>query len=192
MIRRMKTWVAALGVVFLAACGGGVDHPAPVTIAETATSARLTALVAAATKAGLVPTLTSPTSILTVFASTDAAFTTLGFSSAQALVDALPAATLAQILQYHVVSGRATSASLNAGPATQPTLYTSAGAAARLGVNTTGGVSLTDAVLTHARVTQADVTASNSIVHVIDKVPVPPGVLNIVQMAQIPSPLWRR
>jgi uncharacterized surface protein with fasciclin (FAS1) repeats len=189
MIRRIKTWAAALGIAFLAACGGSDDHPAPVTIAETATNARLTALVAAATKAGLVSTLASPTSNLTVFAPTDAAFntlaTTLGFRDALALVDALPAAALQQILQYHVVAGRATAANLAAGPATQTTLLGTGASATQLGVSTTGGVSLTDAVLTQARVTQADVGASNGIVHVIDKVLVPPGVLNLVQMAQL-------
>jgi uncharacterized surface protein with fasciclin (FAS1) repeats len=190
MIRWMKAATAALGLAFLAACGGGSDdHPTPVTIAETASAARLTALVVAATKAGLVPTLSSPTSNLTVFAPTDAAFTTLattlGFPSAAALVDALPAATLAQILQYHVVAGRATAAGLAAGPATQPTLYTLGGVASRLTVGTTGGVTLTDAVLTRARVTQPDVAASNGVVHVIDKVLIPPGVLNVVQMAQL-------
>jgi uncharacterized surface protein with fasciclin (FAS1) repeats len=34
-------------------------------------------------------------------------------------------------------------------------------------------------------VTTADVPASNGVIHVIDKVLVPPGVLNIVQMAQL-------
>ena len=44
---------------------------------------------------------------------------------------------------------------------------------------------LKDAVLTEATVTSADVAATNGVVHVIDKVLVPPGVLNIVQMAQL-------
>jgi uncharacterized surface protein with fasciclin (FAS1) repeats len=187
-----RTWkwvVASVGLAFVAACGGGDDHPGPVSIAETASNARLTALVAAATKAGLVPTLTAPDSNLTVFAPTDAAFTalatTLGFASAGAMVDALPASTLASILQYHVVAGRRSAADLTAAGGTQPTLFNFAGAATRLAVGTSGGVSLTDAVLTSARVTQADVSASNGVVHVIDKVLVPPGVLNVVQMAQL-------
>jgi transforming growth factor-beta-induced protein len=52
-------------------------------------------------------------------------------------------------------------------------------------VSTTGGVKLTDEVLTQASVTTADVPASNGVIHVIDKVLVPPGVLNVVQMAQL-------
>ena len=44
---------------------------------------------------------------------------------------------------------------------------------------------ITDEVLTEATVVTADVRASNGIIHVADKVLVPPGVLNIVQMAQV-------
>jgi uncharacterized surface protein with fasciclin (FAS1) repeats len=40
-------------------------------------------------------------------------------------------------------------------------------------------------VLTEATVTTANVVASNGVIHVIDKVLVPPGVLNLVQMAQL-------
>jgi len=187
-IRTCKTMLAALAVSLVAACGGNDDHPSP-TIGQVAGTAGLTALVAASTKAGLVPTLNDPAATLTVFAPTDAAFTslatTLGFASATAMVDALPAATLASILQYHVLGARRSAADLTAAAGTQATLYNFAGAATRLTVGTVGGVTLTDAVLTSARVTQADVAASNGVVHVIDKVLVPPGLLNVVQMAQL-------
>ena len=39
-------------------------------------------------------------------------------------------------------------------------------------------------MLNEATVTTADVPASNGVIHVVDKVLVPPGVLNVVQMAQ--------
>lgn len=52
-------------------------------------------------------------------------------------------------------------------------------------MSSTGGVKLTDEVLTQATVTTADVSASNGVIHVIDKVLVPPGVLDIVQMAKL-------
>jgi uncharacterized surface protein with fasciclin (FAS1) repeats len=45
-------------------------------------------------------------------------------------------------------------------------------------------VRITDAVLNQASVTAADVPASNGVIHVIDRVLVPPGVLTVVQMAQ--------
>lgn len=193
MISWFHRALALTAVAFVAACGGSEDHnPAPaaavpVSIAQTAVNANLGALVAAATKAGLVPTLSDASANLTVLAPTDQAFTALatrlGFSSATAMVDALPASALQSILQYHVIAGRVNAAAFQTGPATRPTLYTFGGAPATLSVSTTGGVGFTDAVLTRANVSTADVAASNGIVHVIDKVLVPPGVLNVVQMA---------
>jgi transforming growth factor-beta-induced protein len=189
-ISRRTLLVSALpALAVLSACGGGDDDDPPLpTIAQAATSAGLTALLAAADKAGLTATLQSPATSVTVFAPTDTAFTALatalGFTSATAMVTALPAAALRSILEYHLLGTQRNAAALTGGGVTQPTLYTFAGAAASLGVVTTSGVQLRDAVLTTARVVTADVRASNGIVHVIDKVLVPPGVLNIVQMAQ--------
>jgi uncharacterized surface protein with fasciclin (FAS1) repeats len=190
----MFDWIKRLAAVsalaLVAACGGGDDdHPAPPgTLAQVATAGGFTALVAAADKAGLVPALSSASSNLTVFAPTDAAFTTLatnlGFASATAMVAALDGPTLASILQYHVLPTKKVAADLVAGGATQATLYTFDGAAATLALDTSSGVKITDEVLNQATVTTANVAASNGVIHVIDKVLVPPGVLNVVQMAQ--------
>ena len=54
--------------------------------------------------------------------------TTLGFADATALVNALPAEALKNILQYHVLAGRVTAANVQSGPATRPTIK-----AARIG-----------------------------------------------------------
>jgi transforming growth factor-beta-induced protein len=172
----------------MAACGGGDDdHPG--TLAGEATERGFSALVAAADKAGLVPALSDTSQSLTVFAPTNAAFDstaqTLGFTDAMAMVSALDGTTLAKILQYHVLPARKTAADLVAGGASQPTLYQFEGASAALALDTTSGVKITDALLTSASVTTADVRASNGIIHVIDKVLVPPGVLNLVQLAQL-------
>jgi transforming growth factor-beta-induced protein len=181
-------WAAVCTVALVAACGSS-DDPPPGTLAQEATSRGFSALVAAADKAGLVPALSSSTSNLTVFAPTDAAFTSLatalGYPSATAMVTALDAPTLAKILQYHVLPTRQTAAALIAGTANQATLYNFEGAATTLALNTSAGVTITDEVLTVATVTTADVAASNGVIHVIDKVLVPPGVLNVVQMAQL-------
>ena len=189
-MNRWFKFLASIGlVVSLAACGGGDDDDHPGNIAQVAQANKLTALDAAVTKAGLASALSDPNASLTVFAPTDAAFaalaTQLGFPSAGALVDALPANTLASILTYHVLPAKKTAADLVAGGATQPTLYAFDGTSAKLMLSTTAGVKLTDAALTSANVVTADVPASNGVVHVIDKVLVPPGVLNIVQMAQV-------
>ncbi len=190
----MFDWIKRLAAVsalaLVAACGGGDDdHPPPGTLAQVATAGGFNALVAAADKAGLVPALSGANANLTVFAPTDAAFTnlatTLGFASANAMVAALDGPTLAKILQYHVLPTKKLAADLASGGPTQATLYSFDGAASTLALNTSAGVKITDAVLTQATVTSANVPASNGVIHVIDKVLVPPGVLNIVQMAQL-------
>ncbi len=185
----MKTllkWIGALSLAgFLSACGGGGGNG---NLVEVAQKNGFTALNAAVNKAGIASVLTNPSANLTVFAPTDAAFgtlaTQLGFADAGAMVTALPASALANILTYHVVPGTKYAADLKAGGATQPTAYSFAGSATTLKLNTTSGVVITDAVLAAATVTAADVRADNGVIHVVDKVLIPPGVLNIVQMAQ--------
>ena len=182
--------VSGAAAACLTACGDDDDvTPAPApTIAEVAQQQNFTALLAAANKAGLSGTLASTSVDLTVFAPTNAAFdslaTQLGFANAGAMVAALPAPALANILNYHVLPTRQSGEQLSAGATTRATAYTYDGGPASLGVSSAGGVRLTDAVLTQATVTTADVAASNGTVHVVDKVLVPPGVLTIVQMAQ--------
>ena len=109
----MKTWhnwlLAITVATTLCACGGGHDDPPPPgNIVQVAQANGFTALAAAATKAGLLPTLSDSAASLTVFAPTDAAFNTLatrlGFANATALVNALPATALASISS--IASGR--------------------------------------------------------------------------------------
>jgi uncharacterized surface protein with fasciclin (FAS1) repeats len=189
----LKFAAAAAIVAVVSACGGSDDDDdddVPTqNIAEVATSSGLTSLVAAATKAGLADELSaSSTAGLTVFAPTNAAFDTLatrlGFTGGADMVEKLDGPVLANILSYHVLPSRKTAADLTSGGATQETIYTFDGSAATVKVNTTSGVKIGDAVLTEATVTSANVGATNGIVHVVDKVLVPPGVLNVVQMAQ--------
>ena len=176
---------------FLAACGGSDDEVLSPSgdVAQVASVEGYSALLAAAQKAGLAAALTDPTATLTVFAPTDAAFdtlaTTLGFANASAMVGALDADTLDKILSYHVLPTRQTSSALASGGATQATLYNFPGnTPATIGIDTSTGFALVDAALNRAMVSAADVPATNGILHGIDKVLVPPGVLNLVQMAQ--------
>lgn len=187
----LKMILVAATATLVAACGGGDDDntPAPGNLAQVATDNGFTALVAAADKAGLVPALSDPSASLTVFAPTDAAFgalaTSLGFADANAMVAALDATTLAKILTYHVLPSRKDAAALAAGGPTEATLYQFPGTTpATVAVDASSGVKVTDAALNTATVTTADVGASNGVIHIIDKVLVPPGVLNVVQMAQ--------
>jgi uncharacterized surface protein with fasciclin (FAS1) repeats len=191
--RRTLLLGSALGAAttLLAACGGG-DRPVTLdNIVEIASAnPDFSTLVSAVVKAELAGAL-SGTDQLTVFAPTNAAFDAaaqaIGLADGPALVAALSPETLASVLTYHVVAGRNLSTGLTAG--NLPTLYEFDGAAAPLALSLTGGVTLTDAVLTTATVTRADIEASNGVLHIIDKVLVPPGVLNIVQMAQL-NPLF--
>lgn len=182
--------LASAGLSLLAACGGGDDDsPSPTlpNLVETAQAdAQFSTLVSALTKAELTGALAG-SDPLTVFAPTNAAFDAaaqaLGLADGPALVSALPSTTLASVLLYHVVAGNRLAATLSAGDLS--TLYTFESAPASLALSLTSGVQLTDAVLTQASVTTADVVASNGVIHVIDKLLVPPGVLNVVQMAQL-------
>lgn len=183
----LLTATAGAAATLLAACGGGDDPVLQKNIVATAQGgAQFSTLVAAVVKADLVNTL-SNAEALTVFAPTNAAFDAaaqaIGLADGPALVAALPGSALAKVLTYHVVAGKNLSTSLVAGDLT--TLYTFETAATKLGLTLTSGVQLTDAVLTKATVTTADIQASNGVIHEIDKLLVPPGVLNIVQMAQL-------
>jgi uncharacterized surface protein with fasciclin (FAS1) repeats len=72
----------------------------------------------------------------------------------------------------------------------QTTLYQFEGVATELKVDENidaGGsnIDIFDEAETQANVIDANVLASNGTIHVIDKVLIPPGVLNVVQMAQV-------
>ncbi|UYZ59473.1 fasciclin domain-containing protein [Hymenobacter latericus] len=177
-----RAWMicAVLASLGLAACDDDDDDagPAQSNIVQVAQSnSNLTTLVAAVQKADLATTL-SGTTQLTVFAPTNDAFAQLPapFNNAQnigAITDANQIATLRGILLYHVLAGELTASGLSAQayptqrPATAGTndnrIYISKPAA--------GGVAING----NTRVTQADVDASNGVVHVIDRVLLPPS-----------------
>ena len=191
----IRKYLLALASVSLIAGCGGSDDDNPVnetagTIDAVVQEQGFTALLAAVEKADLGATLAAPDADVTVFAPTDAAFnnlaTRLGFDSATEMVNALPADTLRDILTYHVLPSELSAAELSE-PAnsSQDTLYSFENQPSTLTLESQDGVRITDAALTTATVTTADIAASNGVIHAIDKVLVPPGVLNIVQMAQV-------
>ena len=148
-------------------------------IAEIAVAnGSFTTLVAAASEAGLVDTLAND-GPFTVFAPTDAAFaqllSDLNVTAEELLADK---ALLTAVLTYHVVPGEVKSSEI-AG------LFDSSGAAF---VETVNGsrVKITidgsNVYVNNAKVIAADVDASNGVIHVIDRVILPPG--NLVNVAQ--------
>ncbi len=121
-------------------------------------------LAAALQAANLVDTLKGD-GPFTVFAPTDDAFRALPAGTVERLLRPENRAELARILTYHVVPGRVTSDQL-AGQQVRPNTV----AGARLRIDARQGVSVND-----ARVVQADVAASNGVIHVIDRVLLPPA-----------------
>ena len=124
-----------------------------------------TALVAALAQANLVATLQG-TGPFTVFAPTDAAFTDAGIDLSSFDTDE-ENATLVDILTYHVVSGSVLSTALTDGLT----------ATALNGDDVTFAVNADGVKVNDANVVTADVAASNGVVHVIDKVLMPPADL---------------
>ena len=122
-----------------------------------------TALVAALSQANLVATLQG-TGPFTVFAPTDQAFADAGIDLTTFDTDE-ENATLVDILTYHVVSGAVLSSDLTDGME-----------ASALNQDTlTFSVSATEVKVNDAVVTAADVATSNGVIHVIDKVLMPPA-----------------
>ena len=120
-------------------------------------------LVAALTQADLVTTLQG-TGPFTVFAPTDQAFADAGIDLTTFDTDE-ENATLVDILTYHVVSGKVMSTDLTDGME-----------AAALNQDTlTFSVSSSEVKVNDAVVTLADVESSNGVIHVIDKVLMPPA-----------------
>jgi transforming growth factor-beta-induced protein len=136
----------------------------PVDIATTAMSTGIhTSLVAALSASELVATLQGD-GPFTVFAPTDQAFADAGIDLAAFTTDE-DIATLTDILLYHVYSGAVNAADVTDGL----TVAMVNGDDASFTV-TDGTVMVGDAT-----VTTADVMASNGVIHVIDKVLMPPA-----------------
>lgn len=131
-----------------------------------------TTLVSAVQAAGLVDTLKG-TGPFTVFAPTNAAFEALPAGTVDNLLKPEMKADLTKVLTYHVVPGNLTAAELTrqiqAGNG-EAKLTTVQGATLTAKAGGPGGVTLTDGKGVTANVTAADMTATNGVVHVIDKV----------------------
>jgi uncharacterized surface protein with fasciclin (FAS1) repeats len=134
-------------------------------IVDTAIAAgQFNTLAAALKAAGLVATLKGE-GPFTVFAPTDAAFAALPAGTVESLLKPENKAKLVAILTYHVVAGKVTSAEVTK----LKEAKTVNGAPVTVSVN--GGT----VMINDAKVTTADIAASNGVIHVIDKVLIPAG-----------------
>lgn len=121
-----------------------------------------TTLIAAVKAAGLADALTAPGK-KSVFAPTDAAFKKLPKGTVENLLKPENKKKLAAILTYHVVGKEILAKDIKTGSTHVKTLN-----GASLNVTKKVGVSVNS-----AKVTTADVKASNGVIHVIDKVLLP-------------------
>ena len=132
-------------------------------------------LVSAVVAADLAGTL-GGTGPFTVFAPTNAAFAKLPAATLSTLLTPAGKADLTGILTYHVVAGRVDAAALTqqiqAGGGSAA-LTTVQGGTLTARVGTDGAVTLTDSKGGVSRVVQADVPASNGVIHAIDTVVMP-------------------
>ncbi|NMB73147.1 MAG: fasciclin domain-containing protein [Bacteroidales bacterium] len=136
----------------------------PPTVADIASfDGSFTTLVSALDANNLVGTLSNPSGTFTVFAPTDAAFSAFG---------ALPN-DLLPVLLYHVLGQIVYSDQISTGYV--GTLSTYMENPISLYIDKSSGVKLNGAV----NVTIADIVGTNGVIHVIDKVLVPPTVVDL-------------
>jgi len=158
------SFAAALAAVLVLAPTAQTANAQQKDIVDTAVGAgQFTTLVKAVQAAGLVDTLKSP-GPFTVFAPTDAAFAKLPAGALDQLI-ANPA-QLKAVLTYHVVPGKVVASQVTNGLSANsvqgaPLMFQVAG----------GSVKVNNS----ATVVQADVMASNGVIHVIDTVLMPPA-----------------
>merc|ERR1712194_553019 len=129
-------------------------------------NADLSTLVTALQAAGLVDTLAG-SGPFTVFAPTNEAFAALPAAELKYLLNNKTALT--EVLEYHVASGKVLSSDLSDGEK----IKTLEGE--DLTVTITNSTNGTTVKIDDATVTSANVEASNGVVHIIDKVMIPPG-----------------
>lgn len=134
---------------------------------------KFTYLAVALARTGLISTLAKLDKSFTVFAPTDDAFMAAGFTSIQDVLRT-PVEVLKPILLYHTLGARVLSTQVPAGP--NAAVKTLNGADIYVTSNSKG------VFVNGTPVIVADVKAINGVIHVIDKVLIPP-VGNIVQTA---------
>jgi transforming growth factor-beta-induced protein len=178
MKRQILTFglIALMGIFLLTGCEKTEDEKmkpvSDMTIAEYALSDNnFSILVEALTKADLVNVLNG-TGNFTVFAPTNAAFTALFNELGVSGIADLSKETLTPILLYHVLGTEAKSSMITSGY--YSTLSPAQGSFLSLRVDVSSGVKLNK----NTSVTTADVDVKNGVIHVIDRVLLPPTVVD--------------
>jgi uncharacterized surface protein with fasciclin (FAS1) repeats len=131
----------------------------------TATHADFKTLTKALSEAGLTKTLEGK-GPFTLFAPTDKAFAALPKGELETLLKPGNRAKLSKILTYHVVPGKVLAKDIKPGA-----VKTVEGSPVTVRVTPTKEVTVDN-----AKVSKADILASNGVIHAIDKVIMPPGI----------------
>ena len=159
----IRTFIATFILIFAAAVQPATASNCSkhaMTLAGQASNAGIfNTLLAAAEAANLTSVLYND-GPFTLFAPTDDAFAALPAGTVENLLK--NPKELAKVLKYHLVKGNILSSDLNNGSSVSTVL------GSPVSVNTTEGV-----LINNAKVIQADVEASNGVIHVIDKVLLP-------------------
>lgn len=171
-MKKLKLTLVAILAMAFAFTGCKEDEPEPLkNIVQLAQgNPNLTILVQAVVAAGLDDDL-SGTGPFTVFAPTDAAFAALLDELDVTALGDIDSDLLLAVLKYHVVSGKVLAGSLTDGQTVTPIL---GGVGNTFEIDLTGGAKIVDANDRVANITATDIAASNGVVHVIDKVILPP------------------
>jgi transforming growth factor-beta-induced protein len=170
----LKSLVGFAAVVGLTVAGSSQSFAAEKDIVQTAAGAgSFKTLVAAVKAAGLAQTLMGK-GPFTIFAPTDAAFAKLPKGTVANLLKPENKATLASILKYHVVPGRVTARKVMMLPSGSKVKTVNGESFA---VRLNNGVDIDPFSSAQANVTKTDIMASNGVIHVIDRVILPPSVV---------------
>lgn len=162
-MKRIKAGVVAAVLVIGTIAMAAPKNTSNKDIVDTAVAAgSFQTLAKALQAAGLVSTLKGP-GPFTVFAPTDEAFAKLPAGTLDDLLKPENKEKLRAILTYHVIPGKVTSAKVM----TLSSAKTVNGQEVK--ITTMGG----NVMVNNARVVQADIVASNGVIHVIDTVILP-------------------
>jgi uncharacterized surface protein with fasciclin (FAS1) repeats len=161
----LRSIALATILAFVVAPAAHAGSMAKKDIVETAKEAGdFTTLVKALDAAGLVETLKGE-GPFTVFAPSDAAFDKLPDGTVQNLLKPENKDKLTSILTYHVVPGKVMASDVKGKEMQADTVE-----GTQLSIDATDGV-----MIGEAKVTKADIEASNGVIHVIDTVLMPEG-----------------
>jgi uncharacterized surface protein with fasciclin (FAS1) repeats len=162
-MKRLTALLVVVAAVAALSAGAATARPAAgQNIVQTAIAAgQFKTLAKLLTRAGLVSALERP-GPYTVFAPTDAAFAKVPKQTLNALL--ADKAKLKAVLLYHVVAGKVTAADV----VKLSTAKTLEGAKVRI------RVAGSKVFVNRSQVTKADVMASNGVIHVVNRVLIPP------------------